>query len=161
MSLTRTDIKLAEALGLAQATRSIAETVERAVEDQSVRRKIKEICDAWATWQERLNELLVSREEEREALLAQALRTRELHQRVAEERIAEGDELDALEVLTGLAAQDSAHWRIIRELAKAQGDKQTLKLAEQALPGSRRLLKLSAKACGRQAKAVGKRLEPA
>jgi hypothetical protein len=161
MSLTRTELKLAEALGLAQATRYVAETVERATDDEKVARRIKAICEAWSTWQERLNELVAGNAEHHDELLARAAEVRDLHQRMADERIAAGDELDALEVLAGLAAQDQAHWRIIRELATAQGDKRTFKLAEQALDGSKRQLKDTVKACGSQAKAVAKRLEPA
>jgi hypothetical protein len=156
---TRTELKIAEALGLAQATRAIAEAVSELAVDGKVRRQVRDICDAWALWQERLNELVVEKSAGREVLLSRAAEIRDLHRRTAEDRIASGDELDGLEALAGLAAQDVAHWRIVREMAGAQGDKKAHKLAEQALPGSKRQLKATIKACGQQAKAVAKRLE--
>lgn len=144
--------KLAEALGLAQATRTAADAVRERVEDTKVLKRVAKLEAAEAELQERLNALVA--DDGDAGLLAVARRSRDAERRRQKAKLGEdgADDLDALALLVGLAAQELAAWRVIEVLAEAAGDEAVLEVAEDAVAAAEQHLGWATKSTRRVAK---------
>src|SRR4051794_36867987 len=119
MQPTRIQLRLADGLGLSQAVRSAAEELARTAGDDKVAGRATGIARAAASWQERLNEIVVRDPETREALAGRARRVSEASAAERGAR-ADGHAADPLvlaEALLDLGAREAAHWRALRRLA--------------------------------------------
>jgi len=147
--VTRLDQELADALGLAQAVRQSARHARGKGAPGKLDARLGALDDELADLQEQLNARLVGDRATRTRLVGRARRRRE-----AEGVLDDGGDLiDALQVLSADAAHAVAQWRVVAELAKGAGDKETRRLAKRTLPAAEDHLELALKACTKVARA--------
>jgi hypothetical protein len=144
--VSRLDQELADALGLAQAVRSAAAGA-RALGAPA---KLAAVEAEAAELQERLNALVVADPAKRALLTGRSRRLREVEDRRLPD---DADVLDALQALAADAAHATAQWRVVRQLAKASGDRELRRLSKRSLATAEAHLELALDACTRTAKA--------
>jgi hypothetical protein len=146
--VSRLDQEMADALGLAQAVRRSAADARDRGAPGKLDARLAEIQTQVAALQERLNELVVADPAKRGRLVGRSRRQRESEGRLPDD----ADLLDSLQALAADAAHAVAQWRVVAELAKASGDKETRKLVKRTLPAAEDHLELALKACTKVAR---------
>jgi hypothetical protein len=150
--VSRLDQELADALGVTQAVRFAAGQVRALGTDVPAKlaARLTALDAELADLQERLNALVVADPAKRARLTGRSRRLRDLEDRRLD---GDADVLDALQALAADAAHAAAQWRVVRQLAKATGDKGLRRLAKDALTTAEGHLELALDACTRVAKA--------
>jgi hypothetical protein len=133
--LTTLEEKLAEVLGLAQASQSATEKVEALVEDDSVAAELRQMRDDAEETERRCTELADSRDGKKTAILEKAQETKgEATEMMSTYLGGDADGLDGFEFLTMAEAGEVGHWAVLAKLNESAGEDQVSELVDWALP---------------------------
>ncbi len=139
--LTNLESKLAEVLGLAEASKGAAETVKGMLDEdeQDVAGALEKMHDEAAETEVRCTEVAGTFDCKKTAIIEEA---REVEQEATEmmETYLEGEEdaLDGFEFLTMAEAGEVGHWEILGTLNERAGRTEVKQLVDWALPIQRR-----------------------
>ena len=127
--------KLAEVIGLAQASRTATEKVESLSDDEEIRARLRQMREEAEETERRGTELAGGREGKKTAILEKARETRQEGEQMMRAYLVEGsDELDGFEFLTMAEAGEVGHWAVLRKLNEKAGEREIAELVEWALP---------------------------
>jgi hypothetical protein len=133
--LTTLEEKLAEVLGLAQASQSATEKVEALVEDDSVAAELRQMREDAEETERRCTELADSRDGKKTAILEKAQETKgEATEMMSTYLGGDADGLDGFEFLTMAEAGEVGHWAVLAKLNESAGEDQVSELVDWALP---------------------------
>jgi hypothetical protein len=133
--LTTLEEKLAEVLGLAQASQSATEKVEGLVEDDSIAGALRQMREDAEETERRCTELADSRDGKKTAILEKAQETKgEATEMMSTYLGGDADGLDGFEFLTMAEAGEVGHWAVLKKLNEQAGEEQVSELVEWALP---------------------------
>ncbi|WP_027006236.1 hypothetical protein [Conexibacter woesei] len=137
-TLTKLESKIAEVLGLAQASRVAAETVSDLLEDDTHAELIEQLGVQAREAQEtakRCTAVAGTFDRKRTAILAAARETRDEAVEMMETYLeGEDDPLDGFEFLIMAEAGEVGHWLIVAKLNQRAGDAEVQALTDWALP---------------------------
>jgi hypothetical protein len=133
--LTTLEEKLAEVLGLAQASQSATEKVEGLVEDDGIAGALRQMREDAEETERRCAELADSREGKKTAILEKAQETKgEATEMMSTYLGGDADGLDGFEFLTMAEAGEVGHWAVLAKLNESAGEEQVSELVDWALP---------------------------
>jgi hypothetical protein len=135
--LTNLESKLAEVLGLAEASKGAAETVKGMLDEdeQDLASGLDRMREQAATTAERCIEVASSFEGKKTAIIEAARETKQEATEMMETYLEGEDEaLDGFEFLTMAEAGEVGHWAIVNKLNERAGIGSVKELAEWALP---------------------------
>ena len=133
--LTTLEEKLAEVLGLAQASQSATEKVEGLVEDDGIAGALRQMREDAEETERRCTELADSREGKKTAILEKAQETKgEATEMMSTYLGGDADGLDGFEFLTMAEAGEVGHWAVLAKLNESAGEDRVSDLVEWALP---------------------------
>ena len=132
--LTPLDEKLGEVLGLAQAAQEATKTVAKLEGADDLRRLDAMREDAEET-ERRTLALIDGLEGKKTKIREQARETKAEATEMMKTYLGDdADELDGFEFLTMAEAGELGHWEIVREMSRKLGERESLELAEWAVP---------------------------
>ena len=127
--------KLAEVIGLAQASQTATQEVEGLAEDEAIKQRLRQMRDEAEETERRATELADAREGKKTAILEKARETKQEGEEMMSAYLVEGsDELDGFEFLTMAEAGELGHWAVLRKLNEKAGEGPISELVEWALP---------------------------
>ena len=127
--------KLAEVIGLAQASQTATEKVEGLAEDDTIKQRLRQMREEAEETERRATELAEAREGKKTAILEKARETKQEGEQMMRAYLVEGsDELDGFEFLTMAEAGELGHWAVLRKLNEKAGEASISELVEWALP---------------------------
>ena len=133
--LTTLEEKLAEVLGLAQASQSATVKVEGLVEDDDIAGALRQMREDAEETERRCTELADSRNGKKTAILEKAQETKgEATDMMSTYLGDDADGLDGFEFLTMAEAGEVGHWAVLAKLNESAGEDQVAELVEWALP---------------------------
>jgi hypothetical protein len=133
--LTTLEEKLAEVLGLAQASQGATEKVEGMVEDDEIAAALKQMREEAEETERRCAELADSRDGKKTAILEKAQETKtEATEMMSTYLGEESDGLDGFEFLTMAEAGEVGHWAVLGKLNESARESEISDLVEWALP---------------------------
>jgi hypothetical protein len=135
--LTNLESKLAEVLGLAEASKGAAEKVKRMLDEdeQDLASKLDRMHDEAVETAERCIEVAGGFEGKKTAIVDAARETKQEATEMMETYLAdEEDALDGFEFLTMAEAGEVGHWAIVKKFNERAGIGSVKELAEWALP---------------------------
>jgi hypothetical protein len=135
--LTNLESKLAEVLGLAEASKGVVETVKGMLDDgeQDLAGKLDRMRDEAVETAERCLEVAGSFDGKKTAIVEAARETKQEATEMMETYLEdEEDALDGFEFLTMAEAGEVGHWAIVRKLNERAGIGSVKDLTEWALP---------------------------
>jgi hypothetical protein len=135
--LTNLESKIAEVLGLAEASKGAAETVKGMLDadEQGLAGTLDQMRDEAVDTAERCTEVAGSFEGKKTAILEAARETKQEATEMMETYLADEEEaLDGFEFLTMAEAGEVGHWAIVRKLNERAGNAEVKELAAWALP---------------------------
>ena len=135
--LTNLESKLAEVLGLAEASKGAVETVKGMLDDdeQDLAGKLDRMHDEAVETAERCTEVASGFDGKKTAIIEAARETKQEATEMMETYLAdEQDALDGFEFLTMAEAGEVGHWAIVKKLNERAGIGSVKELAEWALP---------------------------
>jgi hypothetical protein len=135
--LTNLESKLAEVLGLAEASKGAAETVKGMLDEDEhdLASRLDRMHDDAVETAERCIALASSFEGKKTAILEAARETKQEATEMMETYLEdEDDALDGFEFLTMAEAGEVGHWAIVKKLNERAGIASIKELAEWALP---------------------------
>lgn len=135
--LTNLESKLAEVLGLAEASKGAAETVKGMLDEdeQDLASRLDRMREDAVETAERCIEVASSFEGKKTAILEAARETKQEVTAMMETYLeGEEDALDGFEFLTMAEAGEVGHWAIVKKLNERAGIGALTELAEWALP---------------------------
>jgi hypothetical protein len=148
--VTTLEEKLAEVLGLAQASQGVTEKVEGLVEDDGIAETLRTMREEAEETERRCTELADSRDGKKTAILEKAQETKgEATEMMSTYLGGDADGLDGFEFLTMAEAGEVGHWAVLGKLNESAGEDGVAELVEWALPIQERHLS-SAKDCSLQ-----------
>lgn len=133
--LTTLEEKLAEVLGLAQASQGATEKIEGMVEDEEIVANLKQMREEAEETERRCTEAADSRDGKKTAILEKAQETKgEATEMMSTYLGDEADELDGFEFLTMAEAGEVGHWAVLGKLNESADEAEVSALVEWALP---------------------------
>jgi hypothetical protein len=135
--LTNLESKLAEVLGLAEASKGAAETVKGMLDEdeRDLASRLERIHEDAVETAERCTEVAGSFEGKKTAILDAARETKQEATEMMETYLADEEEaLDGFEFLTMAEAGEVGHWAIVKKLNERAGNTAVKDLAAWALP---------------------------
>jgi hypothetical protein len=135
--LTKLESKLAEVLGLAEASKGAAETVKRMLDEdeQDLASRLDRMHEEAVETAERCIDVAGGFEGKKTAILDAARETRQEATEMMETYLEGEDEaLDGFEFLTMAEAGEVGHWAIVRKFNERAGVGAVKELTEWALP---------------------------
>jgi hypothetical protein len=135
--LTNLESKLAEVLGLAEASKGAAETVKRMLDEdeQDLASTLDRMHEEAVETAERCIEVASGFEGKKTAIVDAARETKQEATEMMETYLeGEDDALDGFEFLTMAEAGEVGHWAIVKKLNERAGIASIKELAEWALP---------------------------
>ena len=133
--LTTLEEKLAEVLGLAQASQSATEKVEGLVEDDGIAGALRQMREDAEETERRCTELADGRDGKKTAILEKAQETKgEATEMMSTYLGGDADGLDGFEFLTMAEAGEVGHWAVLAKLNESAGEDGVSELVEWALP---------------------------
>jgi thioesterase domain-containing protein len=133
--LTTLEEKLAEVLGLAQASQGATEKVEGMVEDEQIAAALKQMREEAEETERRCAELADSRDGKKTAIFEKAQETKtEATEMMSTYLGEESDGLDGFEFLTMAEAGEVGHWAVLGKLNESARESEISDLVEWALP---------------------------
>jgi hypothetical protein len=135
--LTNLESKLAEVLGLAEASNGAAETVKGMLDDdeQDLAGTLERMRDEAKETAERCTEVAAQFDGKKTAILEAARETKQEATEMMKTYLeGEDDALDGFEFLTMAEAGEVGHWAIVKKLNERAGVSAVTELAEWALP---------------------------
>ena len=133
--LTTLEEKLAEVLGLAQASQGATEKVEALVEDDALADSLRRMREEAEETERRCTELADSRDGKKTAILEKAQETKgEATEMMSTYLGGDADGLDGFEFLTMAEAGEVGHWAVLRKLNESANEDGVNDLVEWALP---------------------------
>ena len=137
--LTQLEEKLAEVIGLAQASQDTTSKVAKLVEDEQVSQTLEQMGQEAKETEERGVALADQLDGKKTALLDKARETKSEAQEMAKTYLGDdADALDGLEFLIMAEAGELGHVEIVQKMNETAGDQQIGELAEWALGVQRR-----------------------
>ena len=137
--LTQLEEKLAEVIGLAQASQETTSKVAKLVEDQEIRQTLEQMGEEARQTEERGLQLAEQLEGKKTALQEKARETKSEAQEMANTYLGDdADALDGLEFMIMVEAGELDHVEIVSKLNEQAGDPQIGELADWALGVQRR-----------------------
>jgi hypothetical protein len=145
--LTTLEEKLAEVLGLAQASQGATEKVESLVEDDGIADTLRQMREEAEETERRCTEVADGRDGKKTAILEKAQETKgEATEMMSTYLGGDADGLDGFEFLTMAEAGEFGHWAVLAKLNESAGENQVSELVDWALPIQERHLR-SVKDC--------------
>jgi hypothetical protein len=135
--LTNLESKLAEVLGLAEASKGAVETVKGMLDDdeQDLAGKLDRMHDEAVETAERCIEVASGFEGKKTAIIEAARETKQEATEMMETYLEDEDEaLDGFEFLTMAEAGEVGHWAIVKKLNERAGVGSVKELTDWALP---------------------------
>ena len=133
--LTTLEEKLAEVLGLAQASQGATEKVEGLVEDDTLADSLRRMREEAEETERRCTELADSRDGKKTAILEKAQETKgEATEMMSTYLGGDADGLDGFEFLTMAEAGEVGHWAVLAKLNESANEDGVNELVEWALP---------------------------
>jgi hypothetical protein len=135
--LTNLESKLAEVLGLAEASKGAAETVKGMLDEdeQDLASTLDRMHDEAVKTADRCVEVAGGFEGKKTAIVEAARETKQEATEMMETYLeGEEDALDGFEFLTMAEAGEVGHWAIVKKLNERAGNSAITELAEWALP---------------------------
>lgn len=133
--LTNLESKLAEVLGLAQASQKVTEKVAGLVEDESITDRLKQMQDEAAETERRCTDYAETLDGKKTAILDSARETKGEATEMMETYLgSDSDELDGFEFLTMAEAGEVGHWEILGELNQQAKDQSLQEIVDWAIP---------------------------
>jgi hypothetical protein len=136
--LTVLESKLGEVLGLAMAAQGATEKIKGLVAkegDDELVRTLERMHAEAAETEERCTDLAGEVDGKKTAILEKAREVKQEATEMMRTYLGEdADALDGFEFLTMAEAGEAGHWSIVKTMAARAGDRQTLQLAEWAVP---------------------------
>jgi hypothetical protein len=135
--LTNLESKLAEVLGLAEASKGATETVKGMLDadQQSLASTLERMHDEAVDTAERCVEVAGGFEGKKTAIVEAARETKQEATKMMETYLqGEDDALDGFEFLTMAEAGEVGHWAIVKKLNERAGFSTVTELADWALP---------------------------
>ena len=127
--------KLAEVLGLAQASQGLTEKVEGLVEDEEIKSTLQRMREEAAETERRGTELADAREGKKTAILDKAQETKTEATEMAQTYLGDdADGLDGFEFMIMAEAGEVGHWEVLNKLNESAGESEIRELVEWALP---------------------------
>jgi hypothetical protein len=140
--LTTLEEKLAEVLGLAQASQGATEKVAGLVEDDGIADTLRQMREEAEETERRCTELADARDGKKTAILEKAQETKgEATEMMSTYLGGDADGLDGFEFLTMAEAGEVGHWSVLGEMAKATRNGQVRTLVNKHLPIQKRHFK--------------------
>ena len=137
--LTQLEEKLAEVIGLAQASQDTVGKVSKLVEDEEIAQTLEQMAQEAKETEERGTQLADQLEGKKTALLDKARETKSEAQEMAKTYLGDdADALDGLEFLIMAEAGELGHVEIVNKMNEQVGDPQIGEIAEWALGVQRR-----------------------
>jgi hypothetical protein len=145
--LTTLEEKIAEVLGLAQASKGTTEKVEGLVDDEQIAESLRQMREEAEETARRCTELAEARDGKKTAILEKAQETKgEATEMMSTYLGDDADGLDGFEFLTMAEAGEVGHWAVLGKLNESAGEEQVEELVQWALPIQERHL-TEAKEC--------------
>jgi hypothetical protein len=140
--LTNLESKLAEVIGLAQASQGATEKVEGLLEDRTeIAERLQQMREDAVETERRGTEFAESLEGKKTAILEAARETKGEATEMMQTYLGDdADELDGFEFLTMAEAGEVGHWEILGQLNEQAGDSQLQEIVDWALPVQERHL---------------------
>jgi len=141
--LTNLESKLAEVIGLAQASQGATEKVEGLLEDDrsDIAQRLQKMREEAVEAERRGTEFAESLEGKKTAILEAARETKSEATEMMQTYLGgDADELDGFEFLTMAEAGEVGHWEILGQLNEQAGDPQLQEIVDWALPVQERHL---------------------
>jgi hypothetical protein len=134
--LTRLESKLAEVLGLAMASRTAAESVQRRLEGNSgLSATLEKMHEEAAETEARCIQVAASFDGKKTAIADEARTVRQRAAQMLDVYLDDhADDLDGFEFLTMTEAAELCHWSVLQVMNDQAGDKTIAELVQWALP---------------------------
>ncbi len=133
--ITTLEEKLAEVIGLAQASKGATEKVEGLVDDDEIKQRLQQMREEAAETERRGTGLADERDGKKTAILEKARETKQEAEEMMSTYLGDdADGLDGFEFLTMAEAGEVGHWAVLAKLNEQAGEQPIQELVEWALP---------------------------
>jgi hypothetical protein len=144
--LTNFESKLAEVLGLAQASQGATDKISGLVEDDALAQQLKQMKEEASETERRCTEYAENLEGKKTAILDSARETKSEATEMMQTYLGDdADALDGFEFLTMAEAGEVGHWEILGKFNEQAGDERLTELVQWALPIQERHLETARK----------------